>query len=568
MSVLSKLLMADSSLPYNCYELGHTFTPFCTESSLIISSSVLRESLKMYSLLYFLTHLIFVRKFGYENFKITFQSIFRSTSFLTFNALSTLCLFCMSRHLAGRFYLPLVSHLPAIISSFGSLKIERENRRSALAFYCCNIAMETIIFGNLNTRNNLERFNKKHNIVTKRNSTGLYPIAVQAGFLSMIFDLFKLNVDDFKRFSMYTFGVTSIIYLTKLKCREQAMLQSKNDDAKGPVKKEHTDLVCLAFKHLIGEKEFDDESICAAKVKLGDDAGEPTKKKQIKSWMNRLFAYSHRTSSDCLSNDQMSNCLKSSASCSLRGLAIGFLSNFALLFAMHLKNNKFRLKQSFWSLLTRAENFKFSLLLGSFNGFYKLFNCLLHKLEEKRSGWHSVASSIAGIVVPKLLFGKQITSPNLNLTQYLFWKSIENWFWHFARAHQEKRERMHEKYLKMIDEEMSKRPVRSINDRPGATTTAATETTIETTNEKRIGSVTTTKDDRSANINLHTSDQLKEKINKLTVNDTLQLNELADKLTQIEVRQQFSIFNYISSDNLVGLIYSLSVSQLFYVAVS
>ena len=127
---------------------------------------------------------------------------------------------------------------------------------------------------------------------------------------------------------------------------------------------------------------------------------------------------------------------------------------------------------------------------------------------------------------------------------------------------------MHEKYLKMIDEEMSKRPVRSINDRPGATTTAATETTIETTNEKRIGSVTTTKDDRSANINLHTSDQLKEKINKLTVNDTLQLNELADKLTQIEVRQQFSIFNYISSDNLVGLIYSLSVSQLFYVAVS
>lgn len=73
--------------------------------------------------------------------------------------------------------------------------------------------------------------------------------------------------------------------------------------------------------------------------------------------------------------------------------------------------------------------------------------------------------------------------------------------------------------------------------------------------------------DLNLNLNLNT-DQLKEKINKLTVNDTLQLTKLADKLTQIESKQtNFSVFNYISSDNLVSLIYSLSVSQLFYVAV-
>ena len=71
----------------------------------------------------------------------------------------------------------------------------------------------------------------------------------------------------------------------------------------------------------------------------------------------------------------------------------------------------------------------------------------------------------------------------------------------------------------------------------------------------------------SININLNTADQLSDKINKLTINDTLQLKNLADKLTQIESRKNFSIFNYISSDNLVSLIYSLSVSQLFYIAV-
>ena len=546
----------------------------------------------MYSLLYFLSQIIFVRKFGYQHFKTTFTSIFRSTSFLTFNALSTLSFFCFSRHLAGKFYLPIVSHLPAMISSFMALKIERENRRSALAFYCANIAMETIIFGNLNVQNNIKQFNKKYSITPRvpKQLIGqeLVGAAVQGGFLTLILNVFKINGDDFKRLSMYIFGVSSIIYLTKLNYNEQRLLkiermrEKEMSNEKKVVKKEHADLVFVAFKYLIGEQELDDGDLDGLGKNLSviedpKSVEGPHKRidnrSELKRFLNEVFAFSHRTSSECLTSHSLTNCLKGSASCSMRGFTVGFLSNFTLIFAFHLKNNNFKLKQSFWSLFTHRENFKFSLLLGAFNGFYKLFNCLLHRLEEKRSSWHPVAASIVGILLPKLLFGQAVASPNLNLTQYLFWKSMENWFWHFAKAHQLKKNQIHEKYLRIIREEMSRRfsknemPEKEINEK-SANERNQREFTSSSQKELIDFTEKPSSVDLNLNINLNSSDQLKEKINKLTVNDTLQLTKLADKLTQIESKQtNFSVFNYISSDNLVSLIYSLSVSQLFYVAV-
>lgn len=105
--------------------------------------------------------------------------------------------------------------------------------------------------------------------------------------------------------------------------------------------------------------------------------------------------------------------------------------------------------------------------------------------------------------------------------------------------------------------EFSERPLNERNQREFASSSEKEQQFIEFTEKPS-----------SIDLNLNSTDQLKEKINKLTVNDTLQLTKLADKLTQIESKQtNFSVFNYISSDNLVSLIYSLSVSQLFYVAV-
>lgn len=451
-----------------------------------------------------------------------------------------------------------------MISSFASLKIERENRRSALAFYCMNLAMETVIFGNLNVKNNIKRFSQKNNLPIPKRL--LDEPTVKNGFLSLIFGLSIINNDEFKKSFMYMVGVTSIIYLTKINSEERRIKESKRAIGDKLLKKEHTDLVCLAFKYLIGAQEFGDNCDEKKTEKINFKLNE-LDKKEIKKIMNEIFSYSHATSKQCLGEDRAADCLKNSLSCTTKGATIGFLSNFILLFAMHLKNNKFRLKQSFWSLLISKDNFKFGLLLGSFNGFYKLMNCLLHRIEEKKSNWHSILSSLAGIFLPKVLFGRFVAEPNLNLVQYLFWKSAENWFWYFACAHQSRQEIIREKYVEMIGKELSSK--KEVIEAKKEEKNDSIRSTLKERSIDKNFSAKSTRKEPSVNINLNNenSDQLNDKINKLTINDTLQMKQLADKLTQIESKQNFSVFNYISSDNLVGLFYSLSVSQLFYVAV-
>ncbi|KAK8773169.1 hypothetical protein V5799_012296, partial [Amblyomma americanum] len=53
MSVLSKYAeLLDYQLPYNCYEIGHTWTPYCAEASVYVGLHAFKESLKIYLPLY------------------------------------------------------------------------------------------------------------------------------------------------------------------------------------------------------------------------------------------------------------------------------------------------------------------------------------------------------------------------------------------------------------------------------------------------------------------------------------------------------------------------------------
>lgn len=47
---LSKALLA--SFPYNCYEIGHTWTPHCSQAWLDLWFSTFVRSLKLYGVLY------------------------------------------------------------------------------------------------------------------------------------------------------------------------------------------------------------------------------------------------------------------------------------------------------------------------------------------------------------------------------------------------------------------------------------------------------------------------------------------------------------------------------------
>lgn len=84
------------SFKYNCYEAVHPWTPFCSFCALDIGFTVFGEAIKLYTPLYLFSQLM-RRKYDYESFKTTSQSIIRSTTFISLNAFFALLFFCSSQ---------------------------------------------------------------------------------------------------------------------------------------------------------------------------------------------------------------------------------------------------------------------------------------------------------------------------------------------------------------------------------------------------------------------------------------------------------------------------------------
>lgn len=151
-SILSTLrdvaLMPEWTFCFNCYEIGHTWTPHCTDAALDIGFLVFQQSLPMYSGLYLLTHILFSKSVANvmdkQAIQVSLMSILRSSSFLGFNAFAMISAFCMLRNTTGKFYYSLCATLPAFVGSLLAIQIERPNRRAALAFYVANIGSECL----------------------------------------------------------------------------------------------------------------------------------------------------------------------------------------------------------------------------------------------------------------------------------------------------------------------------------------------------------------------------------------------------------------------------------------
>ncbi|XP_060067446.1 transmembrane protein 135-like [Ylistrum balloti] len=131
-----------TSVPYSCYELGHTWTPSCTKASLGVSLDVLKEALKIYGSLYLIAGIVKKRGKKYFQHKWLAET-FQSTLFLTTNGTLFLTFFCLWRKILGRFYLPTLSFIPAATASFVGILVERASRRGLLATYMANVATET-----------------------------------------------------------------------------------------------------------------------------------------------------------------------------------------------------------------------------------------------------------------------------------------------------------------------------------------------------------------------------------------------------------------------------------------
>ncbi|KAJ8276680.1 hypothetical protein COCON_G00084320 [Conger conger] len=131
------------SIPHNCYEIGHTWNPSCTVSTLQVTAGALEVSFKIYAPLYLIAAILRRRKRDYY-LKRLLPEILQSTSFLTANGGLYIAFFCILRKLLGRFYSWSAGFGAALPASYISILIERKSRRGLLTIYMANLATETI----------------------------------------------------------------------------------------------------------------------------------------------------------------------------------------------------------------------------------------------------------------------------------------------------------------------------------------------------------------------------------------------------------------------------------------
>ncbi|XP_067051516.1 transmembrane protein 135-like [Acropora muricata] len=132
-----------TSTTLSCHELVHVWTPSCTNACAGIFRSCFLESLKIYSVLYLVGGIL--RKAGVKYFTDNYlQDVLRSSLFLGVNGGGLAANICLLRKLLGSFNFTTVVFLPGLISSVVAILIEKKGRRSTLALYMTNLAIETM----------------------------------------------------------------------------------------------------------------------------------------------------------------------------------------------------------------------------------------------------------------------------------------------------------------------------------------------------------------------------------------------------------------------------------------
>ncbi|MBN3273066.1 TM135 protein, partial [Polyodon spathula] len=115
------------SIPHNCYEIGHTWTPSCTLSTLQVTAGALEVSFKIYAPLYLIAAILRRRKKEYYLYRLL-PEILQSTSFLGANGGLYIAFFCILRRILGRFYSWSSGFGAALPASYLAILLERKSR--------------------------------------------------------------------------------------------------------------------------------------------------------------------------------------------------------------------------------------------------------------------------------------------------------------------------------------------------------------------------------------------------------------------------------------------------------
>ncbi|KAL3246102.1 hypothetical protein MRX96_057967 [Rhipicephalus microplus] len=395
MAVFSKYAeLLDYHLPYNCYEIGHTWTPSCVDASVYVGLHAFRESLKIYLPLY-AASLVYSKRYDGTAVKRTLQAVLISSFFLSFNAFAFIAVFCSLRRLVGRFNFLNASYLPGFLASLLAILIERKSRRQALAIYVCNIASETIF---------RMRVSRKDFRPIKHGEVMLFSVA-SALFLYVIRRSGFSN-DPVSRAFQFIVGREEVLSSSpRGSCSHTP--SSSGSSPTPPILRAGVDSPPedLAARSEAQEKAW---QLVHYVSRLLDDQGSWMQKRLTALGLNaRHWSCGHKRG--CAAHVFQGFLRSFMLGCGLRVL-------FRLVAARrHLAQDVSRV----YPTLLRRDNLWLGAFLGSFAGIYRLVSCLLRWSGDGRSDWHALP---AGLLAGLSMFWY----PSPSIALYLVWKLVEN----------------------------------------------------------------------------------------------------------------------------------------------
>ncbi|XP_061073174.1 transmembrane protein 135-like [Conger conger] len=371
MAALSK------SIPHSCYEIGHTWSPSCTLSTLQVTAGALEVSFKIYAPLYLIAAILRRRKKDYY-LKQLLPEILQSTSFLTANGGLYIAFFCILRRLLGRFYWWSAGFGAALPASYLAILIERKSRRGLLTIYMANLATETI-----------------------------FRMGVTRGVINPI-----------KHGEVLLFCMTASLYMFFFRCK---------DGLQG--------FTFSALKFLVGKEEIPTHSFLAEQVyPRGPERGavepgppEPPRagsgpgRASIAGLTRRLLesVCRHGPRHRCCKHYQ-DNCFSYCVKGFIRMFSVGYLIQCCLKIPSAFRH-LFTKPSRLLSLLYNKENFQLGAFLGSFVSIYKGTSCILRWLRNLDDELHAIiAGFLAGI---SMFFYKSTT-----ISMYLASKLVETMY--------------------------------------------------------------------------------------------------------------------------------------------
>ncbi|XP_075552161.1 transmembrane protein 135-like [Dermacentor variabilis] len=394
MAVFSKYAqLLDYHLPYNCYEIGHTWTPYCAEASVYVGLHAFKESLKIYLPLY-AASLVYSKRYDSDTIKRTLRAVLISSFFLSFNAFAFIAVFCSLRKLVGRFNFLNASYLPGFLASLMAILLERKSRRQALAIYVCNIASETI-FRMRVSRNEIRPIKHGEVILFSVASALFLYVIRRSGFSS----------DPVSRAFQFIVGREEVLASGGSSCSHTP--SSSGGSPTPPILRAGVDSPPgdLAGR---GEAEEKARQLVDYASRLLDDQGPGMQKRLAALGLNaRHWSCGHKRG--CVAHV-------------FQGFLRPFMLGCGLRLLFRLVAARRRLMQDascIYPVLFRRSNLWLGAFLGSFAGIYRLVSCLLRWSGDGRSDWHALP---AGLLAGLSMFWY----PSPSIALYLVWKLVEN----------------------------------------------------------------------------------------------------------------------------------------------